>query len=217
MTAGRWLAAAACLLVGCEPPPKPLVPVAQSGELVILTVNGPATYFEDAQGLPSGFEYDLGVMFARELGAEPVFLTIDNPAKIEPLLRAGRAHVAAAALARHFDFPGGLAWGPSYFTTQHQVVGRITEARPKALKDIADKRVGVIEESASEFVLSVPREISLRIERLPPGTSTADLLESVVEGSLDYALVESNRFTLARRYFPQLDVAFNLGKPAEYA
>jgi membrane-bound lytic murein transglycosylase F len=217
MTARPWLAALACLLVGCEPPPKPLAPVAQSGELVILTVNGPATYFEDAQGLPSGFEYDLGVMFARELGAEPVFLTIDNPAKIEPLLRAGRAHVAAAALARHFDFPGGLAWGPSYFTTQHQVVGRITEARPKALKDIADKRVGVIEESASEFVLSVPREISLRIERLPPGTSTADLLESVVEGSLDYALVESNRFTLARRYFPQLDVAFNLGKPAEYA
>src|SRR5204863_7835047 len=45
----------------------------------------------------------------------------------------------------------------------------------------------------------------------------ADLLERVAEGKLDYALVESTRFTLARRFFPQLEVAFNLGKPVEYA
>ena len=31
------------------------------------------------------------------------------------------------------------------------------------------------------------------------------------------ALVESNRFTLARRYFPPLEPAFNVGKPLEYA
>src|SRR4051812_8731897 len=207
MTAGRWLAALACLLVGCEPPPKPLVPVAQSGELVILTVNGPATYFEDAQGLPSGFEYDLAILFARELEAKPVFVTVDNPARIDAALRAGQAHLAAAGLARHFDFPGGLAWGPSYFTTQHQIVGRASAARIKSLKDIAGKRIGVIEESAAEYALSVPGEVALHIERVPSATSTADLLEGVAEGKYDYALVESNRFTLARRFFPELDVA----------
>ena len=211
-----WLAALVALLVGCEQPPKPIPPVAESGELVILTVNGPGTYFEDAQGQPSGFEFDLGTMFARELGARPVFFTIENPARIEPLLRAGQAHVAAAALARHFDFPGGLAWGPSYFTTQHQLVGRAGEPKPKSLKDVGARRVGVIDESASEYVLSMAREASLRVERLPPATSTADLLEEIVQGKLDYAFVESNRFTLARRFFPDLDVALNVGKPAEY-
>ena len=217
MTARLCAAALTCLLLaGCEPPPKPLPPVAQSGELVILTVNGPVTYFEDAQGHPSGFEYDLGVMFARELGANPVFVTIDNPAKIEPMLRAGQAHLAAAGLARQFDFPGGLAWGPSYYTTQHQVVGRGVDPKVKGLKDIAGKRVGVVDESASEYVLSLPRDVSLTIERLPPATSTADLLEWLAQEKGDYALVESNRFTLARRFFPQLEVAFNLGKPVEY-
>ena len=206
----------AALIVGCQPPPKPVAPVAQSGELVVLTVNGPVTYFEDAQGHPSGFEYDLAVLFARELDATPVFVTIDNPAKIEPLLRAGQAHFAAAGLARQFDFPGGLAWGPSYFTTQHQVVARSDDAKVKSLKDIAGKRVGVVDESASEYVLSLPREVTLHVERLPPATSTADLLEELAEQKVDYALVESNRFTLARRYFPQLEVAFALGKPAEY-
>lgn len=217
MTARRLLTLLACLAVGCDEAPPPIAPIAQSGELVILTVNGPATYFEDAQGLPSGFEYDLGVMFARELKAKPHFVIIDNPGRIDHELRAGQAHLAAAALARHFDFPGGLAWGPSYFSTQHQIVGRAGEPRPKSLQEIADRPVGVIEETVAEYLLSAPSPLPPLIERLPPATSTADLLEKVATRKLDFALVESTRFTLARRFFPQLEVAFNVGKPIDYA
>jgi len=155
-------------------------------------------------------------MFAKELGATPSFLVTDNPAKIDALLRQGQAHLAAAALPRHFDFPGGLAWGPSYYTTQHQIVGRVGESKPKSLQDIADKRVGVIDETVAEYLLSAPLQLA-HVERLAPGASTVDLLERVNDGLLDYALVESNRFTLARRFFPQLDVLFNVGKPVDYA
>ena len=217
MTARRILAVLACLAVGCEEGPKPIAPIAQSGELVVLTVNGPATYFEDAQGLASGFEYDLAMLFAKELNAKPAFVVIDNPAKIDRLLREGQAHLAAATLARHFDYPGGLAWGPSYFATQHQIVGRVTEAKPKSLSDIGARHVGVIEESVAEYLLAAPSPTPQHIERLPPGASTADLLEQIVSGKLDFALVESTRYTLARRFFPQTDVAFNVGKPVEYA
>ena len=218
MTVRRYAALfVAWLALGCEETPRPIAPMAQSGELVVLTVNGPATYFEDAQGLASGFEYDLATLFARELGVRANFVLIDNPAKIDQQLRAAQAHLAAAALARHFDFPGGLAWGPSYLTTQHQIVGRSGEAKPKSLQDIAQQRVGVIDETVAEYLLSVPEPLAAHIERLPPGTSTSDLLERVAEGKLDYALVESNRFTLARRFFPQLEVSFNLGKPVDYA
>ena len=220
MTARRLialLAIPACLAVGCEEPARPVPPIEQSGELVVLTVNGPATYFEDAQGLPSGFEYDLVTLFARELGVKAVWTVTDNPANIDRLLREKRAHLAAAALARHFDFPGGLAWGPSYFTTQHQIVGRAADPKPKSLEQIADKRIGVIDESVGDYLLSAVPKLQVPIERLPPETSTADLLEAVAKGDLDYALVESNRFTLARRFFPQIDVVLNVGKPLEYA
>ena len=217
MTAWRLLAVLACLAVGCDSAPKPVPPVSQSGELVVLTVNGPHSYFEDAQGQPSGFEYDLAMLFAKDLKANVAFVSVENPAKVDELLRAGQAHLAAAGLPRHFDFPGGLAWGPSYFTTQHQLVGRGADGKPRTLQEIGDKPVGVIEESVAEYLLSVPSNLQLHIQRLPPGTSTADLLERVATGQLDYALVESNRFTLARRYFPSLDVAFNVGKPVDYA
>ena len=55
------------------------------------------------------------------------------------------------ALARHFDFPGGLAWGPSYHNTQHQIVCR-DEPKAKRLEDLAGKRIGVIEESVADRI-----------------------------------------------------------------
>jgi membrane-bound lytic murein transglycosylase F len=217
MTARRIIIAlAAFLAASCEEAPKPIAPVAESGELVVLTVNGPATYFEDAQGLPSGLEYDLAALFATELKARPTFILTDNPAKIDRLLRQGKAHLSAAALARHFDFPGGLAWGPSYHNAQHQIVC-LDEPKAKKLEDLAGKRVGVIEESVADYLLTDPPKLDIPVERLPPGTSTADLLELVDKGRLDCALVESTRYTLARRFFPRLEVAFAVGKPVDYA
>jgi membrane-bound lytic murein transglycosylase F len=208
----------ACLAAGCEKAPQPIAPVATSGDLVVLTVNGPATYFEDAQGLPSGFEYDLAMLFAKELKAKATFVVTDNPAGIDKLLRAGQAHLAAANLARHFDFPGGLAWGPSYLNTQHQVVGYATNGpKPRSLADIAAKRVGVIDESVAEYLLRTPAAFAPRVERLPPGASATDLLELVVAGRAEYAVVESTRFSYLRRFYPQLEVAFNVGKPVDYA
>src|SRR6185503_15176521 len=127
MGARPLFALLACLAAGCGQAPKPIAPVAESGELVVLTVNGPSTYFEDAQGLPSGLEYDLATMFAKELGAKATFVLVENPARIDDILRKKQAHLAEAALARHFDFPGGLAWGPSYHSTQHQIVCRPEE------------------------------------------------------------------------------------------
>ena len=217
MTARLLFAVLACVAVGCEEAPKPIPPLAQSGELVVLTLNGPNTYFEDAHGQPSGFEFDLVTLFARELRVVPSFLVVDDPAKIPERLRAGQAHLAAAALARHFDFPGGLAWGPAYHNTQHQLVYRSGLPKPRSLQDIGEQPVGVIEESVAEYILSVPAPLHVRLERLPPGTSTADLLEQVATGKLDYALVESTRYTLARRHYPTVDVAFIVGKTVDFA
>jgi membrane-bound lytic murein transglycosylase F len=217
MSGRSIIALLACLAAACDEGPKPVARIAESGELVVLTMNGPTTYFEDAQGQPSGLEYDLATLFAKELKARPTFVLTDDPTKIDKLLREGQAHLAAAALARHFDFPGGLAWGPSYHATQHQVVCRATEPKAKKLEDLAGKRIGVIEESVGDYLLVEPPKYTIPIERLPPGTSTSDMLDMVMKQKLDCALVESTRYTLARRFFPEVDVVFNLGKPVDYA
>lgn len=217
MSARRILLVLACLAAGCETGPKPIAPVEQAGELVVLTINGPATYFEDAEGHASGFEHDLAVLFAKELGVPVRFVLAENPTKVEASIKRGQAHLAAAALVRHLDLPGGATWGPTYHTARHVIVHRTTEPKPKVLADLSGRRVGVVEESPADALLSEPPKLSVPIERLPLGTSTVDLLARVAEGGLDFALVESSRFTLLRKHFPVLDSAFEVGNPAEYA
>ena len=112
MTARILLCILACLAAGCEFAAKPVAPLSEGGKLVVLTINGPATWYEDAQGQPSGFEHDLVALFAKELGVPLEYAFVASPEKAEKALAEGRAHLAAALLPRHFDLPGGLALGP---------------------------------------------------------------------------------------------------------
>jgi len=64
MSGRSIIALLACLAAACDDGPKPVARMADSGELVVLTVNGPSTYFEDAHGLASGLVAFAAVAFA---------------------------------------------------------------------------------------------------------------------------------------------------------
>jgi membrane-bound lytic murein transglycosylase F len=206
-----------CLAAGCEFAAKPVLPVAEGGKLVVVTVNSPATWYEDAQGHPTGFEHDLVELFARELGVPLEYLFVDSPEKAEKAVAERRAHLAAALLPRRFDLPGGLVWGPSYRTAQYQLVWRASFPRPRAGADTAGRRIGMVSDSLVDPLLAARAELPATIVRLPPDTSPEELLERVAAGHLDGALIDSARFGVARKHFPQLEVAFDVGKPVEFA
>jgi membrane-bound lytic murein transglycosylase F len=212
-----FLGILACLAAGCEPATKPVTPLSEGGKLVVVTINGPATWYEDAQGHPSGFEHDLVALFAKELGVPVEYDFVESPEKAEKALAERRAHVAAALLPRHFDLPGGLAWGPSYRSAQYQLVWRSAFPRPRNAADTAGRRIGMVADSFIDPVLASGAGLTASLERLPPDTSPEDLLERVAEGRLDGALIDSARFTVARKHFPQLDAAFDVGKSVNYA
>jgi membrane-bound lytic murein transglycosylase F len=206
-----------CVAAGCEFAAKPVLPLSEGGKLVVLTVNGPATWYEDAQGHPSGFEHDLVALFARELGVPFEYIFVESPEKAEKALSGRSAHFAAALLPKRFDLPGGLAWGPSYRTAQYQLVWRAGFPRPRSEADVAGRRVGLVGDSFVDPLLAARATLPAAIERLPPDTSPEELLERVAAGRLDGALIDSARFTVARKHFPQLDVAFDVGKPVDFA
>lgn len=206
-----------CVAAGCEFAAKPVLPLSEGGKLVVLTVNGPATWYEDAQGHPTGFEHDLVALFARELGVPFEYIFVESPEKAEKALSGRSAHFAAALLPRRFDLPGGLAWGPSYRTAQYQLVWRAGFPRPRSEADVAGRRVGLVGDSFADPLLAARATLPAAIERLPPDTSPEELLERVAEGRLDGALIDSARFTVARKHFPQLEVAFDVGKPVDFA
>lgn len=208
---------AALLPLGCVRVTAPVLPLAEGGKVVVATLNGPATWFEDAQERPAGFEHDLALAFSREAGVRLEYLFVDSPAAAEKALREKRAHLAAALLPRHLDLPGGNAWGPSYRRAQNQLVWRIADPKPERPKDLEDKRVGVIADSFADELLAKPASIPGRLERLPADATAAELLDRLASGKLDAAVLDSARFTIERKHFPQLDVAFAVGKPVDYA
>ncbi len=211
----RWilLAVLAALAAGCEFRAKPVASLAEGGKLVVVTVNGPGTWYEDSQGHPAGFEHDLVMLFARQMGVEVAYDYVESREEAERALAERRAHLAAALIPKRFDLPGGLAWGPSYRMAQTQLVWRVAFPRPRSLADLAGRRVGLIADAQVDDV-SVP---SATMERLPADTPPEELLQRVADGRLDGALIDSARFLVERKHFPQLEAAFDVGKPAHYA
>ncbi len=207
----------ACLAAGCDTPVKPVKPLEEGGKLVVVTTNGPATWYEDSQGRATGYEFDLVTLFAKEIGLEAEFQVVDSREKAEKMLEERRAHFAAALFPLHFDLPGGLAWGPPYHSAQVQVVYRAADPKPKGLADLAGRRVAAVAEPFTESVLASPPKNAPAIARWPADVTVEELLEAIVAGKLDAAVVDAARFTLARKHFPQVEVAFDLGKPAKYA
>ena len=122
--------------------------------------------------------------------------------------RRGGAHA-------HFDFPGASRGVPR---TSRRSTGRRARwrARARSFEDIAGKRIGVSESVGEYLVGEQPKIASAPLERLPPATSTVELLEEVAKGKLDYALVESTRFS-SRGASTRARDSFNVGKPLDYA
>mgnify|MGYP000894221055 CR=1 FL=1 len=212
------LAALAAALAGCERPARPVPPLAEGGKLVVITTNGPVTWYEDAHGHATGFEHDLATAFAREIGVAIEFVRVASPGEAEKALEEGRGHLAAALLPRRFDLPGGMMWGPSYHSAQLQAIVRSADPdRPRGPADLANRRLAKIADGFTDPLPALPADLAARAEALPPGTPVEELLEDVAQGRYDVALVDSPRFTATRKHFPQLEAAFDVGKTVHYA
>ena len=60
-----FLMLAVLALAGCQKLPEPLPDVRQSKELVVVTHNGPNTYYVDGDNHFAGLEYDLARIFIK--------------------------------------------------------------------------------------------------------------------------------------------------------
>ncbi|MFC6978756.1 transporter substrate-binding domain-containing protein [Microbulbifer taiwanensis] len=96
---GLVLACCASLMVASKTPDM-LERVKTSGKLVVLSQNGPTTYYEDASGHHTGFEYGMLKAFADELGVELKIRDAHDLNEMFTRLRDPQegAHLAAAGL-----------------------------------------------------------------------------------------------------------------------
>ncbi|MFS1523476.1 membrane-bound lytic murein transglycosylase MltF [Microbulbifer sp. 2304DJ12-6] len=209
---GLALSCCAALLVASKAPDT-LARIKASGELVVLSQNGPTTYYEDASGNPTGFEYGMLRAFADEIGVKLVIRDVHDLDKLFERLRdpAEGAHFAAASLTVTPERREHVRFSPSYFEIRQQIIYRVGEARPRKISDLADKTVAVIAGSAhaEELKKLSKRYPALRWEAISD-VDTMELVEMVQQGKYNYAVVDSNAYVVHRGLYPNTAVAFNL-------
>lgn len=198
-------------------PPDTLARIQASGTLVVVTRNGPTTYYEGPDG-PTGFEYDLVEAFAKYLGVKVKWVFPNNMSGLLPMVEYGRVDMAAAGLTKTPARENVVQFGPTYQQITQQVIYRAGQPRPRDVKDLIGKQLVVLADSSFSSRLQALRKKYPDLKwSTVQDTSAEELLYRVAEGKVDYTIDDSNDFLLNRRFYPQLGVAFNLGKPQELA
>jgi membrane-bound lytic murein transglycosylase F len=205
------------LLSACDKPPSTVKAIHASGELRIATLNGGTTFYEGADGA-MGIEHDLGAAFARWLGVEARFIVTRDHRALRQLVKTKRAHLAAGLLPIRAAMPSELRYGPSYAVGHQLVVFRRGRPTPRRTRDLIDWHGATIEGRGARRLMA--RELSpndgyhwTAYENL----SVEGLLQLVDDGVVGYAVLPSFDFKTLRRYYPELEVAFELDAPQAVA
>jgi membrane-bound lytic murein transglycosylase F len=211
------LAALAFLLLGtCEFRPSTLAQVQELGELRIATRNSPLAYYLGAEG-PEGPEYELAARYAESLGVRALFIPCDSAGAVLQAVKSGRAHVGAAALPITAEARRDVGFAKPYQQLPLHVVYEKDQPRPDGVSGLTDRRVGVPEGSAHAAALRAALGRTLPVPWEIGKADALDLLDRVSYGELEVTVADSNEFATARRYHPELRVAFNLPSRQELA
>jgi len=217
LIASMSAAAVALTLAGCVETMTTLEQVKSQGELVIVTRNGPTTYFEGPFG-PTGPEYDIAKLFADHIGVELRVKTATNLNDIIPMVAQREAHIAAAGLTITNERQQRVRFGPAYQTIAQQVVYRSGDRRPKSMHDITDSSLEVIAGSSHAARLN---KVSMQYPELNWSENSEigsdELLSKVWNKETRYAIADSNEVQMNQRFYPELRVAFDFIGPQQLA
>jgi len=213
-------------LLGCKKPAPPLPKPKQDKEIIVVTHNGPSTYYVNGDSQFAGLEYDLVKLFVKELGPDYTvkFLVVSNITQIIPNLEKGKAHFAAAGLSVTPKRQESMRFSVPYQTVQERLVynkeimERNNEHAPKSLKELSGKTLIVPEgTSYAERLSSLGSEYPQFYWQKLPNISSDELLEQVAEGSLDYTIADDHLVSVVQNYYPNLGAGLAIGEPEKLA
>jgi membrane-bound lytic murein transglycosylase F len=185
------------------------------GELVLITRNNAACYYEGPHG-PEGFEYELAKAFADHLKVELSVRIIEDEAGMITALKGGQGDIIAAGLPFGSQVTGHLSLGPGYMDVEQQVVGHRAGPDIRSEEELAAHTLWATAGSARLEILqalgSRHPEISWQILT---AFNTDGLLQMIRRRNLALAVVDSNVMAMNHWYYPELNVKLVLDTPRQ--
>lgn len=199
------------MMVAMRPLPSAMERVLTRGELIVVSRTTPATWYQDQHG-DAGMDYELARAFADELGVRLTMVSAETLEDLYDMLDDGDADIGAAGLAITAARSREFRFSSAYQLTKDVLIQRQGEAGPDSLEDLAGRRLVVLSGSGQEEQLRQLRAKGFNvIYENVDGSNAERLLTLVDEGYFDYALIDSNSWTLNRSLFPELRHAMDMG------
>jgi len=211
-------AALIAVLASCERVPPALDGIRQRGELRVVTLNTPVSYYLGAHGA-EGLEFELAQAFAAKLGVGLLMYPVADAQAMRADLASGRADIAAAQLTADAGWERIGMGADVYERVPQHVVCRRSKAAVRKLADLGGSRLAVRDASPQERLLERLRDSrGLDLEWLATAPASVDPLEDVKAGHADCALVDAREFSFSRHLYPEVSIAFSLPeeRPAQW-
>jgi len=191
--------------------------IKRAGILHVLTRNDPTTYYESPEGF-TGLEYDLVILFAEQLGVKVKFETPGTFDDILNRIAKGKADIAAAGLTVTEQRNKKMRFAPAYHEITEQLIYRSSTRRPNNISSLTH---GIIEVAKStshiDSLIYLQRDTPDLAWNVNDELDTDGLLYLVNEGLIDYTVADSNQTVLIRRFYPKLNIAFDISEPRQLA
>ncbi|MEQ1527731.1 MAG: membrane-bound lytic murein transglycosylase MltF [Methylococcales bacterium] len=191
--------------------------VKSKGVLHVLTRIDPTTYYKSPDGY-AGLEYDLVMLFAEHLGVKAQFDVPKTFADILHRLSKGKADIAAAGITVTEQRQKNMRFAPTYHEITEQLIYRSGNRRPT---DIDSLTRGIIEvakgTSHIESLKFLQKDTPKLSWNVNDELDTNGLLYLVNEGLIDYTIADSNQAILIRRFYPKLNIAYDISEPRHLA
>jgi membrane-bound lytic murein transglycosylase F len=145
------------------------------------------------------------------LGVRLSIRTVDQIEQILPQITGRQSHIAAAGLIQTENRQALVTFSPSYQQVTAQIIYRMGTDRPDSLLDIQGKTLEV--QAGSSHVDALHRALEFAPDLAwaeHRSTAAEALMRRVADGTIDYAVVNSNEFQLLRHFYPEVQVAFDL-------
>src|SRR3984885_2583436 len=175
----------AWLQLGCSPQPSAEDRIKLRGELRVVTLNSPTSYYLGAQG-EEGFDYELASRFAHDMGVKLVMYAVSDERAMQAELATGRADVAAAQLSTGYAWAHVGQVSAPYDDIPQLIVYRKGKTRPHETTQLELARGPVGEGSPQEPILQrLNRTVAPNRTWIPAGPRAADPLDDVANGQAD--------------------------------
>ena len=110
--------------------------IKQEGVLHVVTRVDPTTYYPLPEGGFSGLEYDLVMLFAKQLGVKVKFQVPKRFNEILQKTAEGKIDIAVAGLTITKERKKILRFAPSYYKITEQLIYRSGTSQPKSPEDL---------------------------------------------------------------------------------